>query len=542
MTSPNGTHPGGVGEPTSDDGRVRALMDAVVSMSSELDTATVLDGVVQAACRLTGARYGALGVLGQHGGLSEFVHHGIDERTRELIGHLPRGEGVLGHLIDVPQPLRLHDLSRHPRSVGFPVHHPRMLTFLGVPVRARGEVFGNLYLTDKAGPDGDVTDFTGDDESTVVALAAAAGVAIDHARAYRRVRDHERWLEAAAACTTILTDGRAADEAPQQVLCRAREVTGAVGGLLCSHPDEVPDDLAGRVGGSTAPSLIPVPDGGSVDVPGSAWVLVVPLHSAARWVGTLLLGWRRQEDRPAPEVDLGMVAGFAEQVALALDVAAAQSDRARLAVLEERERIARDLHDMVIQRLFAVGLSLQGAAQDAVRRDVAERLDRAVDDLDDTIKDIRTSIFRLGGRSRSRVAGFRDRIDAEVVRARDELGFLPRLRTDGVTTTLPAELGEDAVAVVREALANTARHARARSAAVDVRVGSELVVRVEDDGVGPPRAPARRSGLANLEQRAARRGGRLQLAPGTREGTVLTWSVPITRDARRPAGSTGSTG
>lgn len=512
-------------EPLADD-RLQALMDAIVAVSSEMDVATVLDRLVAVACRLTAARYGALGVLGEQGGLSQFVTHGVDPGTRRAIGALPRGHGVLGHLITEPRVLRLHDLTEHPASVGFPPHHPPMRSFLGLPVRARGEVFGNLYLTEKTAESGDVVDFTPEDEQVVVALAAAAGVAVDHARTYRLVREHERWLEAAATCTRMVTSSAGEDRTCDVLAC-VREAAQADAAVMLPEGGGPP----GQVGGSTVPAdrpvLVPSADGAATGLDGPTWTLVVPLVSIERRMGAVVVAWRREVGGVAPQLDLGMVAGFGEQLALALDVTAAQSDRERLAVLEDRERIARDLHDMVIQRLFAIGLTVQGAAQDAVRADVAERLDRAVDELDETIKEIRSSIFRLGSRSRSEAFGLRHRIDTEVVQSREVLGFLPGLRTEGVTAIVPVDVGEDAVAVVREALANTARHAQARSAVVEVQVGPELVVRVADDGVGLPTGPSRASGLANLADRARRHGGSLRVASGERGGTVLTWSVPL---------------
>ncbi|MBB2921678.1 GAF domain-containing sensor histidine kinase [Cellulomonas cellasea] len=515
--------------------RLHALTDAVVAVSTELDTATVLARLVEAACRITGARYGALGVLGEHGGLREFVTHGVPDETRRRIGPLPAGRGVLGHLVTSPHAVRLHDLTRHPSSVGFPPHHPPMRSFLGVPVRARGEVFGNLYLTDRAGPGGEVVDFTSGDEQVVVALAAAAGVAIDHARTYRAVREHERWLEAAATCTRLVRAGGEHD-ATEAVLGCVRSAAGADAAAMVTSPAQLPGHLQAAAAGPH-PVLVRTRDGRCAGVDGPAWLLVVPLRSGERRLGAVIVAWRCEDGAAAPGADLGVVAGFGEQLALALDVTAAQADRARLAVLEERERIARDLHDMVIQRIFAIGLSVRCVAQDAerpdvarpdvARTDVAARLDEAVDGLDATIQEIRASIFRLGSRSRSETFGLRHRIDAEVVQAREQLGFLPRLRTEGVTAVVPTDVGQDAVAVVREALANTARHALARSAAVDVRVGRDLVVQVEDDGVGVPGATGRRSGLANLAERAQWRGGRLTVSARAGGGTVLTWSVPL---------------
>jgi signal transduction histidine kinase len=507
--------------------RLRALMDAVVTMSTDLEIGTVLSQLVAVACRLTGARYGALGVIGDHGGLREFVAHGIDEETRRRIGPLPRGRGVLGHLIRVPEVVRLHDLSSHPESVGFPPHHPPMRSFLGLPVRARGSVYGNLYLTDKQGPDGTIADFTDDDEVIVVALAAAAGVAVDHARAYTTARQHEEWLGAAADCTRLLTGATDQDQAVDAVVRRMCQAAGAQAGVLRLGSPRAVDE--GRTAGddSAVPTIVAVPDGWAAGVSGPAWHLRIPLRSGDRLYGTAVLGWPREEGRAEPMIDLVMVAGVAERLALAIAVAASRTDRARLAVLEERERIARDLHDMVIQRLFAVGLSLQAAAGDGVPEPLAERLDDAVDQLDETIKDIRASIFRLSGRSRSPLSDLRQRLDAELLQARGQLGFLPRLRTEGITDGLPADVGDDAVAVVREGLANVVRHAGASSAEVDVRVGQDgVVVRVVDDGKGPAGLVHRRSGLASLEGRAARHGGSLQVTAGGLGGTVLTWSVP----------------
>jgi signal transduction histidine kinase len=507
---------------TGRDDRLDELMAAVVSMSAELDIATVLERLVAAGCSLTGARYGALGVIGAHGGLQEFVHQGMDDETVRAIGHLPEGKGVLGHLVSSPHPLRLSDLAEHPSSVGFPPNHPPMHTFLGVPVRARGAVFGNLDLTDKAGH----VDFTARDEQVAVALAAAAGVALGHARAYRQAREHELWLETAAACTSTLTSGLPRDEAVTSVLARVRQSSGARTSRLYGLTDDLPaalePDLAGRW-----PVLRRVVDGLDLDQEGSAWVLAVPLRSGERWIGALALAWPAGDTTTAPEPDLPSVAGFGEQLALAFDVADAQSDRARLAVLEERERIARDLHDMVIQRLFAIGLDVQGAAQEVVHPDVARRLEGAVDDLDETIKDVRTTIFRLSARGGATGSGLRHRIDAEVVNARHGLGFTPRLRTDGVTATVPDDIAEDAVAVVREALSTFARHAHAHEVVVRLDVGLDLLIEVQDDGVGVPDDVAVRSGLANLEYRAVRRGGSLVVTSLPEGGTHLQWSVPL---------------
>lgn len=535
-----------VGRGSADRQSLTSLIDAIVVMSSEMDLETVLRRCVSAACELTRARYGALGVIGEHGGLSAFVHHGIDDETARLIGPLPEGKGVLGHIIDSPEILRLHDVSTHPSSVGFPPHHPRMRTLLGLPIRARGTVFGNLYLTDKLDEEGAVVDFSEDDEQVVEALAATAGVAVDHARTFRAAQEHERWLEAAAASVTALTSELPAELAGQQVVDHLRAAADAEVGLffsdLAALPEGALDDaLLARSLRAQRPSLVTVADGSWAGRPGGAWVLSVPLRSGEKWVGAACLLWSATRSRP--RLTPAVVEEAARQVALALDVSTARADRGRLALLEERERIARDLHDMVIQRLFAVGLSVQAAGQDAVREDVARRLDAAVDELDGTIKDIRAAVFRLGRRDDVDASSLMSRVDAEVVKARDRLGFLPRLRTEGVTAVVPQDVTDDAVAVLREALANVARHAQAHAVTVTVVVGADLEISVEDDGVGIADLLARRSGLANLEARAARRGGSATVEAGPAGGTRLRWTVPVRPAGRaRRRGSTGAGG
>ncbi len=544
--------------------RLSALLDAVVAVSSELDLAAALERIVATARVLVGARYGALGVIGPGGRLVEFVTTGIDEETRARIGHLPVGHGVLGLLIEDPRPLRLHDIGEHARSVGFPAHHPPMHGFLGVPVRTRDEVFGNLYLTEKEGPDDGPHDFTQADEEVVVALAAAAGIAVENARLYAASRHREDWLEAAAhivAVVTADTDPRAAAAGVVEAARRASgadavaflridlaAVTDPADGVgddvgapgddagrdrlvvvaVDGDPDQLPahDEVLGHVGSTTGardPVAVPAdPDGTH-----GLWVLL-PLRAGDRHHGVVVLVWRVGAGT-GPPPDQRLLRTFADQVALALDVAEAQRDRARLAVLEDRDRIARDLHDLVIQRLFAVGLMVQSTAKEAVRPFVQQRLERVVDELDGTIKDVRSTIHRL--RDRSGLQGLRHDLDEEITSARDALGFMPSLHVRGALTAVPPEVGADVVAVVREALTNVARHAGATSAAVEVGLvddpaGGLLEVCVSDDGIGPPPAGHRRSGLGNLSVRAAARGGSLEVAAVGHRGTRVRWSVP----------------
>src|SRR5438874_6334779 len=212
-----------VGDVMASRERLSALLDAVVGIGSDLDLRSTLYRIVLAACRLAGARYGALGVIGPDRRLIEFITDGITAEVHHKIGDLPTGRGVLGLLIDEPKPVRLRDIAEHPRSYGFPAEHPVMRSFLGVPIRIRDQVFGNLYLTEKR----DAEEFTEDDEESVVALAVAAGVAIDNARLYAAAGRRQRWLEATAEITNVLLGEVNRTAALQLVARRAREVSGA---------------------------------------------------------------------------------------------------------------------------------------------------------------------------------------------------------------------------------------------------------------------------------------------------------------------------
>ncbi|MFP5345936.1 MAG: GAF domain-containing protein [Actinomycetes bacterium] len=557
--------------------RQAALLEAVVSISADLELRTVLERIVSTACLLVHARYGALGVLApaQQGGpegreLVEFVTYGVDESLRETIGGVPHGKGVLGLLTEDPRPLRLHDITEHPQSVGFPAGHPVMTSFLGVPVRTRDDVFGNLYLADKI-PEGEavhqdpsfgdapataVADFTAEDEEVVSALAAAAGVAVENARLYEQAQQRQRWLQAAAEATSAVVTEPNLGKALARV-ARAAQRAAEAHACLVLLPDssrgDGPDDSclvvraasgAARGGSSVVGSgveadVVPPTGAGepaaiqAADVPQALGTLLqpppgslawVPLRAADSVLGVVVLGWA--DDAPAPsEEHLAVMCTFSEQVGLALEVAGAQEDRERLAVLEDRDRIAKDLHDLVIQRLFAIGLTIQAASRDAVRSQVRERLENAVDDLDDTIKDVRRTIFHLHGRGMSG-GGLAQDLETVVGETRPGLGFLPRLRTEGPLSAVSPDVATDLVAVLREALSNIARHAKASRAEIRLRVGPPLQLFVQDDGVGIPEDPQRHSGLANLAERAQAHGGELVVETGATGGTTLRWQVP----------------
>ncbi len=528
--------------------RQAALLEAVVSVSADLDLATVLHRIVSTACLLVGARYGAMGVLDrEREELVEFLTYGVDDELRDQIGELPHGLGVLGTLIEEPRPLRLHDLTEHPHSVGFPPHHPPMRSFLGVPVRTRDKVFGNLYLADKIGRDGElVGDFTQLDQEVLIALAAAAGVAVENARLYEQSQQRQRWLQAGAHATSALTasgglaDGYDAVVRLAQDACAADAClllateahsepadqlrVQAVAGIVPLRPGSVLQGPAWGVGAALVLGGSDVPPG--LAEPALTTVVWVPMTWGEDRRGALVVGWREETPATATVNDLPSIKAFVEGVSLALVVGAAQADQQRIAVLEDRDRIAKDLHDLVIQRLFAIGLTIQSAAREAVLPSVQDRLERAVDDLDDTIKDVRRTIFQLHGRGATGTGGLSAALDRVAADARPALGFLPRVRTRGPLAGVADVVGADVVAVLREALSNVARHAHASRAEVLLEVGPPLVLRVDDDGVGVPSAPGRRSGLANLAERAQAHGGELTVEPGPEGGTVLRWQVP----------------
>jgi signal transduction histidine kinase len=509
----------------------RSLLGAVTAISSDLDLTSVLTRIVEAATALTGARYGALGVLGNDGELVEFITTGIDDRTRALIGDLPRGRGILGVIIEDPSGLRLADLKAHPSSVGFPPNHPPMTSFLGMPVRIRGTVFGNLYLTEKGG-DGP---FTEADESLVEELARTAGYVISNARSFALSERRRQWLEASAELAELLQPPVDLDAVLPQIVSTARQVSRARAVALWSSlgPEHdtvsvAPDADADWVAGVLTEARSTVEPGTSASVVTSSAdgvpLVVVPLRSHLAPV-TALVAVAHPDAGLLDVQDRDLFAGFADQLALSLDRTQALADRQELALISDRERIARDLHDIVIQRLFATGLQLQGVAAMTGGSAISERLDKAVADLDDTIKAIRGTIFELQDRRGDSLRAAIRKLVKEYVPV---LGFTPVVRTSGpVDTAVPAALGAQLLAVLREAVSNVARHALADGAEVDVVVaGDRLELRVADDGVGLP-PEVSESGLRNARRRADDLGGTLEVSRVGERGTVLVWRVPL---------------
>lgn len=547
--------------------RTELLLEAVVTVSRGLDLETVLHHIVETAVTLVDARYGALGVLGDDGRIARFLTVGLTDAQIHAIGPYPTGHGVLGELIRHPVPLRLHDLSEHPVSVGFPAHHPPMHTFVGMPLQMHGSPFGNLYLTDKR----DGGDFTADDERVLEALASAASVAMENARLYDDAQLRERWARANDRISRHVLAGYSPDDVLSLIGSEAREVADA-DLTAVSLPDPETGRLVLRAAsglgaedrvGAVLPAdgtfatitfregapmvthdastderaefSLPLP----VDLgPLAAW----PLGESGSVRGVLVAARSRGRQAFSPLV-VEALGAFAAQAAVALELAEGRADAERLVLLRDRERIARDLHDLAIQRLYATGLSLQRVARTAPP-EVAEQVAAAVDEVDETIALVRTTIYRLqpGERaegSAGRRVGLRSRVITEVDAAGASLGFRVRLRFEGAVDTLvPPEAADHVVAVVREALSNVARHASASRAEVRLSAGDDLVLTVTDDGAGiSSDAPC--SGLNNLRRRAEELGGVFRTEAASpdadRVGTRLVWYVPLPAGGQGPA-------
>ena len=539
--------------------RLGNLLDAVISIGSDLDLAPTLLRIVRAACALSGARYGALGVVAPDGqSLEQFITHGMTDEQIEAIGSYPRGHGVLGLLIADPQSLVLHRLDQHPDSYGFPARHPVMQTFLGVPIRIRDRVFGNLYLTEKAGG----ADFTDADERAVSALAVAAGVVIDNARLYADTDRRRRWHQATARITQLLLGNFTTTEALTLIATEACSAgDAAVAAVLL--PDAMGNlgvaGLSGRTrhsedaDGSTGPQSTAMDravaladylddvedrarpfavDDISLEAAGRALELaalgrttIVPFRQhLSDDSGVLVVAYLRNEPRRSDD-SVELISTFAAQAGLALDRAQSLRDRVSLAVLQDRDRIARDLHDLVIQHLFATGLGLQ-AVQRLAPPAVADRIASAVQSLDATITEVRSTIFEL---RRASSGSLRRDLSALVADSSGILGFSAVLTVHGpIDSATSDRTREHILATVRESLTNIVKHAHATTALVEVGVEDSYVyVRVLDDGVGVDRRVERLGGLRNLRERAAELGGEMNVRAGSPTGTVVELRAPV---------------
>ena len=526
-------------------GRLRGLLRANASVVGELSLPVVLRQMVGAARDLIGARYAALGVLGRDGALEQFVHAGMDEELVTRVGDLPRGRGILGLLISEPVPIRLADLAAHPASAGFPPGHPPMTGFLGVPIRIGEKIFGHLYLTERC----DGGEFTAEDEELAIAFAATAGAAIVNARRFTESEQRRRWLDASGELTPLLLSSQvgqphalitqlaaaaaAADFAALAVPHGAdgviiTGVTGALTAGMMNRTAPLADSPAGQAILTGKPSLV---TGGRREAAATALnadigpMIVVPLAVGEQVRGALMLG-RLAANPEFTETDLDMAASFAGHAAMAMELARARIDQIILAQAEDHDRIAGDLHDHVIQELFALSLTLQG---DAARSDPvgAKRIKGYGDTLDEAIANIRTSIFGLH-QSRAAPGGLHARLLAIIEEHAPQLGFTAATRFAGPLDPDPdADLAHDILAVTREALSNCARHAHATAISVSLAQEDGLIILdVIDNGRGVG-TPARSSGLASMRRRAEGNGGTFQLTTPGSGGTHLTWTARL---------------
>ncbi|QGQ18939.1 GAF domain-containing protein [Cellulomonas sp. JZ18] len=544
------------------------LLNAILAVAGQLELPAVLDRFVQVSAELTRARYGAINVLDEGGASTTFVYTGVPTAVARMLDHPPHAQGVLGQ-IPVDGALRLDDLTQHPAFRGWPAHHPPMGSFLGASVRVGEQVYGQLYLSEKEGGP-----FDAHDEEMVVALAAAAGVAVANARLYADAERREHWLRAGQDITTMLLEGVDEEDALAHIARTARQVANAdtaalalpgLGGeLFVELADGYrAEELTGLVMPRDGRAWTALEEGVGLLTPSLSAsrtvkveqmrafgpAMYAPLQSSGRGVGVLVL-LRRIGSTPFDESDLATAESFASQAALAYVLAEARHAQDVAALLDERERIARDLHDLAIQQLFATGMQLETVRRRAARgvdaTELTDIVEAALDNVDSSVRQIRQIVHAL--RDPDAATGLVERLRREASLARTGLGFAPSLvlTLDGASLTpgdgeaedllderLDADLTDDVVAVVREGLANAARHAHASSVAVRVAVRGRgptgsVEVEVEDDGAGLPAVRDRSSGTGNLASRARRHGGTFTLgaAPSGR-GALLTWQVPL---------------
>ena len=530
--------------------RMDALVRAVLAVSSGLALDATLKQIVEAAVDLVDARYGALAVLGDAGIFEQFVHVGVDDATAERIGRLPTGHGVLGVPVEKLGPLRLSDLAQHAASIGFPPHHPPMRTLLSVPILARGEVFGRLYLAEKAG-----RKFTKDDEIIVRGLAAAAGSAVHNAHLYEQGQRRERWLEATGEVTTELLAGSDTKNALRLIASRARELTASDYTLVAlprqreAAPWEITelavvvclgmgdDSITGRVipvAGSTTGAVFTdhVPrsvDRFTFDLARGLGVqfgpaLAMPLGTGKSLAGVLVTA--RMPGSPAyDEHALRLVATFADHAALALRDAENEWAKRELRVLADRDRIARDMHDQVLQQLYGVGMAMQSTQQRIQAPELAARITNHMNQLQQIIIDIRSAIYDLSP-DPAGAAPLRTSLHTVITELTSDALLSTTVRMSGQLDRVPAQVAQHAEAVLREAVSNAVRHSQAAELAVIITVGDELSIDVRDNGVGIPDTVTR-SGLNNMQVRAKQVGGACTITPADGGGTRVTWTAPL---------------
>ena len=527
--------------------QMQGLLGAVVSLTEDLSLEAVLDRVVQSACELVGARYGALGVIDDDNKLGHFITVGIDDDGARLIGEVPTGRGVLGHLIRQPEALRLDNLGSHEMASGFPPNHPDMKTFLGVPVRVRGSVFGNLYLTEKldGGP------FTPEDQELALALAAAAGVAIENARLYEDTRRRQRWLEAGLEVSDQLSSALFPHEMDNLDLVAERALTVSDSVLaVIAYPDADGTQrcrtMVGAQSGFAGQELQASRVTAEVLETGLSALVRDPSEifgtESGEKLGPLLvaaLGRKSSERgllilaRPAGgavylQSDLQSSAVFGSRVGLALGLVRARQRREAQLLSIDRDRIARDLHDLVIQRLFGAGLSMQSLRRYIPDPVAQERISAVTAELDGTIHELRDTIYsmRTGHGQKEPLTGLIMRTIHEGIRNSD---FSPKVQLTGpVDDAVPDAVVEQLLPVLSEGLSNAVRHSGADQIDISLTARPDRVeLRIADNGCGFEN-PKRVSGIANMKHRARVLGGECSIKSSPGRGTRLTWAAPST--------------
>ena len=534
--------------------QMEQLLRVFVEIGADLDLEVMLHRIIVAARELTSAPYGALAIRDPEGNLLRFVHEGIGADTVRRIGHLPVGKGLLSlSLLNTPA-LRIADLTAHPAAVGFPEHHPPMRAFLAVPITIRGTIFGNIYLTH----DDPARVFSESDEVAARALAFAAAATIDNAQLFERERLSVKWMEASREITTALLSSAEPHRRPLQLIAeRTRVLTDAEQAIVLVPADaDLPYDeidmlvVSAAVGFHAAEVLgrqVPVDGSTSGEVFRSGKPLVVeslrypiqaftdvgqrpailmPLCADDQVAGVIVIS-RGADQPPFDESYLDLVRDFATHAAIALVLASAREDSRQLTILAERERIAHDLHDHVIQRLFAAGMDLQGTLARARSPEVAERLNRTLDDLQTIIEEIRTTIFQLKS-PLGRNGDFRQRIQQVVADLTESRDIVTTIRMHGPMAAVGGELAEHAQAVTTEAVSNALRHSGASRLTIEVSVADMFILDISDNGCGIPVDNTRNSGLANMKHRAEQLGGTCEITNPPEGGTRVHWIAPLT--------------
>jgi signal transduction histidine kinase len=522
--------------------QMEQLLRVIVDIGSNLENLDVtLHGIVKAAMELAGARYGALGIYGSDGELLSVIQEGIDAEAAKRLGDLAMTE-----------PLRVSDLTAYLSESGLAGQDPPIRAFLGIPISVRGAVFGNLYLGDDR-PD---RVFSDSEEVAARALASAAAVAIDNARLFEQERTTAKWMKASREITAELLTAGPATRPLQLIVDRALELTDAEQAILLvpTEPDLPVDDVdtlvvaatAGRYSSQVLGQRIPVKGSttggvvrrgkplittsfgyaieGFTDA-GERSAIVMPLRADDTVVGAIAVA--RSAQQPSFGDDyLELVSDFAQHAAIALALATGREHARELAILADRERIAHDLHDHVIQKLFAAGLDIQSTIARARSPEVSDRLTGTLDDLQGTIDDIRATIFKLQNPA-AESEDFRQRIQDTIAELTEDRDIATTLDISGDLRAVPAVLADHAVAVITEAVSNAVRHAGASHLTVCICADDPLTVEVIDDGCGIPKDNQRRSGLANMQRRAAEVGGDCTITAAPDGGTRVCWTAPL---------------